>query len=299
MKKSVITFTLAASVLALSACSGDSASNDSSAIVTSKAGDISKNELYEEMKQSVGKQALQVLIIEKVLASEYEVSDKEVKAQFDKEKKEMGEGFDQYLEQQGQTEEGYKKYIRLNLLQEKALTEGVKVSDKEVEAQYKNMQTELNARHVLVADEATAKEVKAKLDGGADFAEVAKEYSTEQAAQESGGELGWFTPDKMVKEFSDAALALEKNTISEPVKSEFGFHIIEVTDKREADIGTLEENKAEITKTLKLQKADTASLLPKVSKLMKEADIKIKDEDLKDAIDQILNPEPAQPAAAE
>ncbi|MGB2992795.1 MAG: peptidylprolyl isomerase [Paenisporosarcina sp.] len=299
MKKSVLTLTLAASVLALSACSGDSASDDSSAIVTSKAGDISKNELYEEMKQSVGKQALQVLIIEKVLASEYEVSDKEVKAQFDKEKKEMGEGFDQYLAQQGQTEEGYKKYIRLNLLQEKALTEGVKVSDKEVEAQYKNMQTELNARHVLVADEATAKEVKAKLDGGADFAEVAKEYSTEQAAQESGGELGWFTPDKMVKEFSDAALALEKNTISEPVKSEFGFHIIEVTDKREADIGTLEENKAEITKTLKLQKADTASLLPKVSKLMKEADIKIKDEDLKDSIDQILNPEPAEPAAAE
>ncbi|PUB15976.1 peptidylprolyl isomerase [Paenisporosarcina sp. OV554] len=299
MKKSVLTLTLAASVLALSACSGDSASDDSPAIVTSKAGDISKNELYEEMKQSVGKQALQVLIIEKVLASEYEVSDKEVKAQFDKEKKEMGEGFAQYLEQQGQTEEGYKKYIRLNLLQEKALTEGIKVTDKEVEAQYKNMQTELNARHVLVADEATAKEVKTKLEKGADFAEVAKKYSTEQAAQESGGELGWFTPDKMVKEFSDAALALEKNTISEPVKSEFGFHIIEVTDKREKDIGTLEENKAEITKTLKVQKADTSSLLPKVSKLMKEADIKIKDEDLKGAIDQILNPEPAEPAAAE
>jgi foldase protein PrsA len=299
MKKSVLTLTLAASVLALSACSGDSASKDSSAIVTSKAGDISKNELYEEMKQSVGKQALQVLIIEKVLASEYEVSDKEVKAQFDKEKKEMGEGFDQYLTQQGQTEAGYKKYIRLNLLQEKALTEGVKVTDEEVKSQYKNMQTELNARHVLVADEATAKEVKAKLDGGADFAAVAKEYSTEQAAQESGGELGWFTPDKMVKEFSDAALALEKNTISEPVKSEFGFHIIEVTDKREADIGTFEENEAEITKTLKLQKADQASLLPKVSKLMKDADIKIKDEDLEGAIDQLLNPEPAEPAAAE
>jgi foldase protein PrsA len=299
MKKSVLTFTLAASVLALSACSGDSASKDSTTIVTSKAGDITKNELYEEMKQSVGKQALQVLIIEKVLASEYEVSDKEVTAQFDKEKKEMGDEFAQYLEQQGQTEEGYKKYIRLNLLQEKALTEGIEVSDKEIETQYNNMKTELNARHVLVADEATAKEVKAKLDSGADFAAVAKEYSTEQAAQESGGELGWFTSDKMVKEFSDAALALELNTISEPVKSEFGFHIIEVTDKREADIGTLEENKAELTKTLKMQKADTSTLLPKVSKLMNDADIKIKDEDLKDAIDQILNPEPAEPAAAE
>ncbi|MCZ8538439.1 peptidylprolyl isomerase [Paenisporosarcina quisquiliarum] len=296
MKKTVLTLTLAASVLALSACNGDSAADDK-AIVTSKAGDITKNELYEEMKESVGKQALQVLIIEKVLASEYEVTDKEVNAQFDKEKKEMGESFDQYLEQQGQTEKSYKKYIRLNLLQEKAMTEDVKVTDEEVKAQYENMKTEINARHVLVADEATAKEVKAKLDGGADFAAVAKEYSTEQAAQQSGGELGWFTPDKMVKEFSDAALALEVNKISEPVKSEFGFHIIQVTDKREADIGSFEDNKAEITKTLKMQKADQTKLLPKVSKLMKEADIEIKDEDLKGAIDQLLNPKEAEPAA--
>ncbi|MGE6489051.1 peptidylprolyl isomerase [Paenisporosarcina sp. NPDC076898] len=296
MKKTVLTLTLAASVLALSACNGDSAS-DEKAIVTSKAGDITKNELYEEMKESVGKQALQVLIIEKVLASEYEVTDKEVNAQFDKEKKEMGESFDQYLEQQGQTEKSYKKYLRLNLLQEKAMTEDVKVTDEEVKAQYENMKTEINARHVLVADEATAKEVKAKLDGGADFAAVAKEFSTEQAAQQSGGELGWFTPDKMVKEFSDAALALEVNKISEPVKSEFGYHIIQVTDKREADVGSFEDKKAEITKTLKMQKADQTKLLPKVSKLMKEADIKIKDEDLKGAIDQLLNPEPAEPAA--
>jgi foldase protein PrsA len=185
MKKSVLTLTLVASILALSACSGDAAT-DSEVLVTSKAGDVTKDELYQEMKASVGKQALQVLIIEKVLASEYDVSDKEVKAQFDKEKEQMGETFEQYLAQKGQTEESYKKYIRLNLLQEKALTEGIKISDKEIKAQYENMKTELNARHVLVADEATAKEVKAKLDGGADFATVAKEYSTEEAAQESG-----------------------------------------------------------------------------------------------------------------
>lgn len=299
MKKSVLTFTLAASVLALSACNGGA--SDDAKVVTSKAGDITKNELYEEMKESVGKQALQVLIIEKVLASEYEVTDKEIEAQFKKEKEQMGETFEQYLVEQGQTEESYKKYIRLNLLQEKALTEDVKVSDEEVKAQYDTMKTELNARHVLVADEETAKEVKAKLDAGDDFAEVAKEYSTEEAAQESGGELGWFTSDKMVPEFSEAAYALELNTISEPVQSDFGFHIIEVTEKRETDIdiGTLEENKVEITKTLKLKKADPTTLLPKVSKLMNDADIKIKDEDLKDAIDQILNPEPAEPAAAE
>jgi len=288
-----MTLTLAASILALAACNGDSASDSSEVIVTSKAGDISKNELYEEMKASVGKQALQVLIIEKVLASEYEVSDKEVTAQFNTEKEQMGESFEQYLAEQGQTEESYKKYIRLNLLQEKALTEGVEVSDEEIKTQYENMKTELNARHVLLADEETAKEVKKKLEGGADFAAVAKEFSTEPAAQESGGELGWFTSDKMVKEFSDAAYALEVNEFSEPVQSQHGFHIIQVTDKREteAEVGTLEEEKEAITKKLQLAKADTAALLPKVSKLMKDAKIDIKDEDLKDSIDQFLNTE--------
>jgi foldase protein PrsA len=291
MKKSVLTLTLVASILALTACNGDSAS-DSKVLVTSKAGDVTKDELYQEMKASVGKQALQVLVIEKVLASEYDVSDKEVKAQFDKEKKEMGESFGQFLTSKGQTEESYHKYIRMNLLQEKALTEGVKVSEEEIKAQYENMKTELHARHILVADEATAKEVKTKLEGGADFATVAKEYSTEQAAQESGGDLGWFTPDKMVKEFSDAALALEVNKISEPVKSKFGYHIIQVTEKREVELDeTLEEKSDEIRKQLAMAKADQTTLLPKVTKLMKEADIKIKDEDLKDALDQFLKPE--------
>lgn len=297
MKKSVLTLTLAASVLALSACNGNEAA-DSEVLATSKVGEVTKEELYQEMKTSVGKQALQVLLIEKVLNSEFEVSDKEIKAQFDSEKEQMGEGFDQYLAQQGQTEESYKKYIKLNLLQEKALTEGVEVTDEEVKKQYENMKTELNARHVLVADEETAKEVKSKLDGGADFAAVAKEYSTEPAAQESGGELGWFTPDKMVKEFSDAALALEVDQISEPVKSEFGFHIIQVTEKREVEMeATLEEKSDEIRKQLLMAKADQSTLLPKVSKLMKDADIKIKDEDLKDALDQILNAGKEAPAA--
>jgi foldase protein PrsA len=296
MKKSVLTLTLAASVLALSACNGNEAA-DSDVIATSKVGEVTKDELYQEMKTSVGKQALQVLLIEKVLASEYEVSDKEIKAQFESEKKQMGEGFDQYLAQQGQTEASYKKYIKLNLLQEKALTEGIEITDEEVKKQYENLKTEMNARHVLVADEETAKEVKSKLDSGADFATIAKEFSTEPAAKESGGELGWFTPDKMVKEFSDAALALEIDQISEPVKSEFGYHIIQVTEKREAEVeGTLKEKSDEIRKQLLMAKADQSTLLPKVSKLMKDADIKIKDKDLKDALDQILKADEA-PAA--
>ncbi|AYC30175.1 peptidylprolyl isomerase [Paenisporosarcina cavernae] len=289
MKKSVLALSIAASALALGACNDESAS-DSAVVATSKAGDVTKDDLYQEMKESVGDQALQVLLIEKVLADKYEVTDKEVQAEFDKQKKEMGDSFEQTLQAQGQTEESFKKYLRLNILQEKALTDGVEVSDEDVKAYYDRMKTELNARHILVDDEETAKEVKKKLEDGGDFAALAKEYSTEQAAQQTGGDLGWFGPDKMVAEFTDAAYALDVNEISEPVKSQFGYHIIQVTEKREVEVdGTLDEKKDEIKKELQMKNADQASLLPKVSKMMKDADIEIKDEDLKGAIDQILS----------
>ncbi|MEI4770363.1 peptidylprolyl isomerase [Psychrobacillus sp. FJAT-51614] len=286
MKKTVLSFTLAASVLALGACSNDSADN-SEVIATSKVGDITQNDLYEEMKSSIGDQAFQLLMIEKVLDSKYDVSKKEVDAQLKADKEQLGENFEAMIAQQGYTEESYKKYLELNLLQEKALIEDVDVTEEEVKAKYENIKNEINARHVLVADEETAKKVKSELESGKDFAEVAKEYSTEPAAQQSGGELGWFGKGAMVPEFEEAAFALEKNVISEPVQSQHGFHIIEVTDKRTIK-ESYEDKKAELEKQLKLEKADTSTLLTKVAKMMKDADIKIKDEDLKTALDQFL-----------
>lgn len=70
------------------------------------------------------------------------------------------------------------------------------------------MKTELNGRHILVADEATAKEVIEKIKGGAKFADVAKEYSTDTSSAEKGGELGWFSVGAMVDEFNDAHMHL-------------------------------------------------------------------------------------------
>jgi foldase protein PrsA len=196
MKKSILTLSLAASVLALAACS-DSGSGDE-VIVESKVGDITQQDLYEEMKTSVGDQALQILMIEKVLADKYEVTDKEVDAEYKKSEEEMGESFEQFLAQNNQTEESYKKVIRLNLLQEKALTDGVEVSDEEIQAQYERKGTELNARHILVADEETANKVKKELDAGGDFAKLAEEYSSDTGSAANGGSLDWFGTGAMV-----------------------------------------------------------------------------------------------------
>ncbi|REB04721.1 foldase [Sporosarcina sp. BI001-red] len=291
MKKTVLSLTLAASVLALSACSGNA--SDDEAIVTSKDGNITKSEFYQEMKDSVGEQALQMMVIEKVLESKYDVSDKDVQAEYDDVKKQLGDNFDQYLAQQQQTADGFKKAIKLNKLQEAALTDGIKVSDDELNKYLEQKNTELKASHILVADEETAKEVKKKVDAGGDFAKLAKEYSTEEAAQESGGELGWFGEGKMVQEFWDAAIEMKKGTISEPVKSEFGYHIIKLEDTRKVD--DKEPSKADKEKAkqeLKLTKADTSTIVDKVAKLMKDADVKVKDKDLKASLDMFNQSKP-------
>lgn len=292
MKKTVLSFTLAASVLALSACSGNA--SDDEVVVTSKDGDITKSEFYQEMKDSVGEQALQMMVIEKVLESKYDVSDKDVQAEYDDVKEQLGDNFDQYLAQQQQTADGFKKAIKLNKLQEAALTDGIKVTDEELDKYLEEKNTEVKASHILLEDEEKAKEVKKKADAGEDFAKLAKEYSTEEAAQESGGELGWFGQSDMVAEFWDAAVAMEKGTISEPVQSEHGFHIIKLEDKRKVD--DKEPSKADKEKAkqeLKLTKADTSTIVDKVAKLMKDADVKVKDKDLKSSLDMFnqSNPE--------
>lgn len=102
-------------------------------------------------------------------------------------------------------------------------------------------QEEVHARHILVASEDEARAVKAELEGGRDFAELAKEKSTDPSAQQNGGDLGFFGKGMMVKPFEDAAFSLEPGTISEPVQSDFGWHIIKVEEKRMSQPPTLEQ----------------------------------------------------------
>ena len=91
---------------------------------------------------------------------------------------------------------------------------------------------EVRARHILVESEDEAKAVVTELKKGADFAELAKTKSKDPGSAD-GGDLGYFTKDQMVPEFSDVAFKLDKGALSDPVKSQFGWHVIKVEDKRE------------------------------------------------------------------
>lgn len=105
--------------------------------------------------------------------------------------------------------------------------------------------TEVHARHILVETEDEAKAIVAELNKGADFAELAKKKSKDPGASD-GGDLGFFTKDQMVKEFSDAAFALDKGKISAPVKSQFGWHVIRVEDKRNRQAPSFEQVKDQL-----------------------------------------------------
>jgi peptidyl-prolyl cis-trans isomerase C len=142
-------------------------------------------------------------------------------------------------------------------------------------------QQEVRARHILVKTEDEAKAVIAELKGGADFAELAKQKSTDPGASE-GGDLGYFPKDEMVPEFADAAFKLEKGQVSEPVHTRFGWHVIKVEDKRERQVPSFDQVKDQLATHL-VRKAQ-AELITKL-----RADAKI--ERLEQPVAQ-----PAQPA---
>jgi len=104
---------------------------------------------------------------------------------------------------------------------------------------------EVHARHILVPTEDEAKAIEADLKKGADFATLAKQKSKDPGAAD-GGDLGYFTKDQMVPEFAEAAFKLDKGQISDPVKTQFGWHIIQVVDKRTKPTPTFDEVKGQI-----------------------------------------------------
>jgi peptidyl-prolyl cis-trans isomerase C len=113
---------------------------------------------------------------------------------------------------------------------------------------------EVHARHILVATEAEADAVEKRLKAGEDFAKIAKELSKDTGSD--GGDLGWFTREKVVPAFSDAAFKLKPGEISPPVKSEFGWHVIQVLAVRNSQFPPFEQVKNQVTSYV-IQKAQT------------------------------------------
>ncbi|MDB5569100.1 MAG: peptidylprolyl isomerase [Hyphomicrobiales bacterium] len=117
---------------------------------------------------------------------------------------------------------------------------------------------EINARHILVETEDKARQALRRVRAGEDFAKVADEMSRDPGSK--GGDLGWFSKDRMVPEFGEAAFKLKKGEISEPVKSQFGWHVIKLEDRRERSFPKLEEVREQVERYV-VQKAQSEAVL--------------------------------------
>lgn len=137
------------------------------------------------------------------------------------------------------------------------------VSDEELQAAYDAQfkdaepEKEFNASHILVETKEEADAIKAELDGGADFAELAKEKSTGPSGP-GGGSLGWFGPGMMVPEFEEAVAGMEAGGVSEPVETQFGWHVIKLNETRTGEAPVLEDVREELETQVRQTKVQEA-----------------------------------------
>ena len=284
MKKLAFAAIITAGTLTLAACTNNEA--DSEVVVESEAGDITKEDFYEKLKSRNGEAILEEMITIKVLENNYEVTEEDVNAEIQSMKDTYGDQYDSIIEQNFGSEDELREIIRISLLQEAAIAEDIEITEEDLEQEYNRQNTEIEAQHILVADEDTANEVKQKLDEGEDFAELAKEYSTDGSA-EDGGDLGYFSTGEMVPEFEEAAYNMEVDEISDPIQSQFGFHIIKVNDIRdkEESIGKFEDVKEDLRRELLTKRMDVTKVQEKMDSLIEDAKVDIKIDEFKDLLE--------------
>lgn len=153
-------------------------------------------------------------------------------------------------------------FIRRKLLMEMLLVEEGKaaVTDAAMKKVYEDAskqlggEQEVRARHILVATEPEAKAILDEINKGTDFSELARQKSKDPGAAAEGGDLGWFSKEQMVPEFAEAAFKMDKGQVSEPVKTQFGWHIIKVEDKRSKPVPEFDKVKDQI-ETFVMRKA--------------------------------------------
>ena len=239
----------------LTACSTD----DKKAVAVVGDTEITEEEFHELLVERYGEETLGALISEKVIEAEIKKADVKIESEeIDKEFEAMAEqyggkeGLDAAMASSNISEKEVKEEIERTLALKTLLKSDLKVTDEEIAKYYEEnkenfgQKEQVDASHILVETEDKAKEVRKKLVDGADRIEIAKEYSIDPGSKDNGGDLGFFERGKMVPEFEEAAFSMKVGEISEPVKTENGYHIIIVNDKKEAKTTSLEENKDDI-----------------------------------------------------
>lgn len=222
---------------------------------------ISEDELIEEYnKRFLNLTADYIYYPYSNLESQVQISENELKSYYEKIK-----------EQFYQPEKRKISYLLVDYIK---IRGNLKVSEEEIKSYYDNnlnefeRQEEVRARHILIKTDDKTEEkaneqinqIYEKLKNGEDFAKIASQFSQDPGTKDKGGDLGYFGRGMMVPEFEDVAFSQEIGSISEPFKTSFGFHILQVLDKRQGGTKPFEEVRAEISAKIMQEKAEIESL---------------------------------------
>jgi foldase protein PrsA len=294
---------LAALCVSLAACSSG-ATETGGDVATVNGQKISRAAFDQKLESGPSGKSTLAQLIQSSLVEQYattnkiDVTDAEIAKREDEIKAKYPAGqFDQILKQQGLTENDVHQILRDQIIIEKAVAPKVTVSEADIKAFFTKNHAlldtpeQVQARHILVADEKTANDIEAKLKAGGDFAALAKQYSTDPSTKDKGGELGFFGKGQMVPAFQNAAFADPVGKVTAPVKSPFGWHIIQVEAKKPAVVATLANAHDKIRDQLQ-QQARGQATPAFLQSLRAGAQITINDDRLKDALP------PAAPAPA-
>lgn len=247
----------ASAIFVMVAFSGD----DAVASVGDK--EITEEALYDKMVASAGAATLDAMISSEVVNQEADKADikvtqEELDAEMAVYEESYGgtEALEQALASSGMSIADLEEEMKIYLKVEKIIGPDIKITDEQISTYFEENKesfeqpSKVAANHILVGTQEEADEVKAKLDDGDDFAKLAAEYSTDTSNADSGGALGEFGAGEMAAEFEAAAFSMKVDEISEPVETEYGFHIIQLTGKTDAVDANLEDSKEQIKESL-------------------------------------------------
>ena len=228
-------------------------------VATVNGQKITKDELFEKLLQQDRGVTLDAMITEILIEQEAQkanirVTDEEIEKEIDKVKSQFSSDmeFQQTLSQLGVTVDDLRRQARSNLLVKKILLPEIEVTEEALQQYFTDHKEDydepeqVRARHILVESLAEAEEVKRLLDEGADFAKLASEKSTDPGSKDQGGDLGYFERGTMAPEFEEVAFTLQPGQISEPVQTDYGYHIIKVEDHKMAHSPTYDEVKERV-----------------------------------------------------
>jgi|SRR5579863_6493625 len=268
----------------LAACSGGGS------IATVNGAPISKADF--DAKLESGPQAVSTLqeMVREMLINQYAKQNNIVVSDADVQKREdaikanfPGNSWSDMLKSRGLTENDVHQLLSQQVIIDKAVGGDLKVSEAQIKAYFdKNhaafdKPAQVRARHILVADKATADKIEAQLKADpSKFDALAKQYSTDPGSKDKGGELGFFRQGMMTPTFDHYAFTGAVNAISEPIKSPFGWHIIQVEEKQEGSKATLANTHDKIEDTLR-QQQEGPLIQPFMTNLQTKANIQVSD----------------------